>query len=519
MKAALLALLSLPATEARAQSGWFDEVRVGSERELYVRVLGLVSGASTAWTIRPFSPSQSSTPATPVNGVNPWAASEGASGNGRVRVLRPAIKSSANASFPWQAVDAPSWQGKGLNATATAGGAFDYGMLSARIEPSVGYASNYPFALLNAAVGFADPVTPGSIDHPQRFGSSSIALFDAGETFVRATVRGVAAGLSNERIFWGPGVRHALLFGAQAPGFPHAFVGTSKPWATPIGHVHGQLLYGRLDKSQWAPPSPTRLRFGSGVIGTWTPPSSPLTFGVARFYHREWPRSFNGKDFFAPFGSIFFDPEVAAGDVPDNQLATGFFSMQLARARIELFGEFGRNDRNVDTRDLSLEPEHNSAWLIGALKAFAVDSASQSFWSARYEAASGRISSIQGIRREQSLFFEHATITQGHTHRGLLLGTPLIEGSGGFEFALDRWTSSGRLGFALLERQMPPDIGVGMPGDQARTQWDLKLSGLRFVGLSELTWQLGHVWDLNRFPNRDAGNLYLGVGWRQALPR
>jgi hypothetical protein len=429
----------------------------------------------------------------------------------RFAVLRSAVATVVNTGFPWRGDRL--WNGRGPNVLASAGGTAHFKSLSIRLEPVIGFASNCEFPLEGAS-GFRDAMVRSGIDLPQRFGDKSSTFWDPGESHIAVELFGLSAGLSSEKMFWGPGVKHALLFSSSGPGFPRFFAGTAGPTKTPVGWIHGQLVYGRLLQSAWAAPAPTEIRFGTGFVGWWNPWNTRLSVGASRFYHREWPKVFQVNHILAPFGSFLFDEERFGGGVPDNQLVSLFANLRIPEARAEVFAEFGRNDRNIDLRDLSLEPEHNSAFLWGFQKAFRVDSAAGVFWSARLEAASGRVSSIQAIGREQATFYEHASITQGHTHRGLLLGTPLIERGGGGEFAFDRFDAKGRFGVLIFQRQMPPDLRLTQPVDLQRTQWDLRFSGVRLVGRSELTWQLGNVWDLNRFPGRDASSLYLGTGWR-----
>src|SRR4029079_4762482 len=54
-------------------------------------------------------------------------------------LLRPSISTSYNSGFAWGMSDGPVWQGRGLNAWATAGFAWHFGILSARIEPLFQY--------------------------------------------------------------------------------------------------------------------------------------------------------------------------------------------------------------------------------------------------------------------------------------------------------------------------------------------------------------------------------------------
>ncbi len=500
MRAAALALLLLLPAEAQAQSRWTDEVRVGSDRELYLRTLALLGDSM-------------------VHRTHPWSRSLDAASTAAVRMQRPLLFTSFNQAFPWPPASSPSgWQGKGLNTLAALGVAADFWRFSARLEPVFSYVSNSAFELENPGIAFRDAMRPAAIDLPQRFGEAPITEINPGESYVRLRALGMALALSHERVFWGPGVRHSLLFSAGAPRFPHVEFSTDGPRSTPLGVWDARLIYSRLEQSDYAPPAPSSRRFGSGIRVSWQPPAIPLGVGIARFYHRAWPPGgITSRDLLAPFGSLLFDDQFFSGGPEDNQLATVFFSLRLQRVRTEVFGEFGRNDRSVDSRDLALEAEHNSAWLLGFLSAFALDSARASFWSVRLEAASGRVSAIQSIR-PQATFYEHTPIRQGHTHRGQLLGTPLVDRSGGSELALDRWDSRGRLGIVLFQRQMPRDYTVGMARSTARTQWDVRVGGVRFIGRSEISLQVGHVWDVNRYPGRSAGNAYVAAAWRQGLP-
>jgi len=418
--------------------------------------------------------------------------------------------------------DGPVWQGRGINAWGTAGLALHFGPLSARIEPLVEYGQNRAFMLEPVKSGssspFVDDMRPGSIDEPQRFGNSSFHIVDPGQSFIRLDGFGLTTGFSTEDIFWGPGVRQALLLDANAAGFPHIFIGTSHGISTPVGRFHAQLIYGRLEQSDYSPPSASKSRFGSGGIAVWMPPSQPIEIGVARFYHREWPAKLTARDLFVPFGSLVRNPEAEITGAPENQLLSVFATIRVPKSGFEIFGEFGKNDRNSNLRDALAEPEHNSAWMLGTFKVIGMPESSSPFWTLRVEVGNGRVAALQDIGREQSTFYDHTTLTQGHTESGQLLGSPLIDRSGGVDFSLDRWTTRGRLGLAIFERQMPGDLQVGLPADQLRTQWDVGVTGFRAFGKSDVTFAVGHVWDLDRFPKTDVGNTYVRLGLRAGLP-
>jgi hypothetical protein len=510
MKKLAILLVAVPTLAFGQGSNW-NETWVGSEWEAYARALadrGLVS--TEPWSVRPFAPQV----------LRRWASANRVDTNSSFIVLRPSISTSSNSGFAWGMQDGPVWQGRGVNVWGTAGLALHLGPLSARIEPLLEYGQNRAFALEpvpNGASPFVDDLRPTTIDEPQRFGNSSFHIIDPGQSFVRLDGFGLTTGFSSEDIFWGPGVRQALLFDANAAGFPHMFLGTSHGISTPIGRFHAQLIYGRLEQSDFAPPNGGKSRFGSGGVAVWMPPSQPIEIGVARFYHRRWPSKFTSRDLFVPFGAAIHDAEVQDAGVPENQLLSVFATIRVPSSGFEIFGEFGKNDRNADLRDALAETEHNSAWMLGAFKVIGTPGSSTPFWTARIEVGNGRVAAIQDIGREQSSFYDHTTVSQGHTQYGQLLGSPLIDRSGGVDLSVDRWTSRGRLGVTVFERQMPRDLQVGMPADQLRTQWDVGITGFRRFGKSDVTFALGHVWDLDRFPGIDVGNTYVRLGLRAGL--
>ncbi len=95
-------------------------------------------------------------------------------------------------------------------------------------------------------------MTGVSIDLPQHFGDGPYTRVDPGQSSLRLDARGVAAGLSTANQHWGPAAEHPLLLGSNAPGFLHAFLGTSEPVDVWIGSLHGRVVYGRLRQSGYS---------------------------------------------------------------------------------------------------------------------------------------------------------------------------------------------------------------------------------------------------------------------------
>ncbi len=519
LRASIVTLLSLPGAQAaHAQGTTWAENWVGSEWEVYARALadrGLLGGEP--WSIRPFAPSVIRTWAANAPADQPWTARLPRivdDAQTAFAWLRPSLTSSYNSDFAWGSNDGPVWQGRGANLWGTAGFIFRSGPLSIRLEPLVEAAQNQAFRLEPTPAGsspYVDDLRPGSIDLPQRFGASALSIVDPGQSYIRLDVDGAAIGLSTEDMFWGPGIRQALLFDGNAAGFPHLFLGTTHVVHTPVGGFNAQVVYGRLGESDWAPPSVSDIRLGAGGILVWTPIPT-IELGGARFFHRKWNGLPSGADLVSPFGSFFGNNQTASS--PDNQLLTVFAAIRVPSSGFEVFGEFGKNDRNSSLRDLAMEPEHNSAWMLGTFGVIGPPSIAGGFWTVRVEAGNGRVSAIQDLGRGQSTFYDHTFLTQGHTEDGQLLGSPLIDRSGGVDASLDRWMRRGRIGIAVLERQMPPDLGVGLPANQLRSQWDTGASATLFKGPFDVSLALGRVWDLDRFPGMDVANNYARVSLR-----
>src|SRR5690606_1845485 len=149
-----------------------------------------------------------------------------------IRIIAPELLVVGNSAYPRDWNDGALWAGRGIGASLTAGAEIRLGPFSAALAPIVTWQSNSEFDIRERTdttrSPFANPWTSG-IDEPQRFGTGSFSRIDAGHSYVRADVRGLAAGFSNETLRWGPSIRNPLLLSGTAAGFAHAFVETARP--------------------------------------------------------------------------------------------------------------------------------------------------------------------------------------------------------------------------------------------------------------------------------------------------
>ena len=512
-------------------AGGRSEVFVGSELEGYLRYLQTLGASGPyPWSIRGFSP-QEVDRLSPTGGIGPWAERyDLAPGTAsRWDVVRPAATAAYNSRFPYGSNDGAVWAGRGLTTAVRAGVAARWRGVSLTLAPVAFWAENRPFALQpngkDGRLAFADPRYPENVDRPQRFGDRAYARLDPGQSTLRVDAHGVAAGASTANEALGPASVYPFILGPNAPGFPHAFLGTARPVDLWLARLHARVLYGQLSQSEYTDiTGRNRLRLASGLVVTLQPRGLPnLELGAARFYHSAWrPGGPSWADVRKPFqaftkSSVGSTPDDSGG--PDNQLASVFFRWVLPRSGFELYSELGRDDHSYDLRDLVLEPDHAASVMWGFRKA--------------WRRPSGAITALRAeaidferpheyTRRGGGDIYVHGRWRQGHTQRGQLLGADVGVGSAaGMTVAVDHLTRGGRW-TAWWARDLRQEAGQ-YAFDSTRTSRDmdvahtLGLERLLFAGPADITVGLAGVYELNRAMRADEFNASFTVGIRTAL--
>lgn len=429
------------------------------------------------------------------------------------------LQVTSNSGFPSAQEDGPVWAGRGVTVSVTPRQTLAKGRITVTVAPVLWWTQNAPVSSIPAAGtapnDFVDPMRPNSIDLPQRFGNGPVARLDWGETTVAVQRFGVRAAFTSAARHLGSGGRHALLMSGDAPGFPRVELGTSAPWHTPIGDFATTLSAGQIGQTRWAPEERTGSRSGSFFEARWRPfADSSLELGGARFYHRDWEGARLG-DLAIPFGSLFFDAQTFGGGEADNQLIAVYGTLRMASAGLELFAEFGLNDRQEDFRGFLVEAEHNSSWLVGFRRRWDAEAGAR--WSFDATAVSGKIPPIQRFRG-QATFYQHSPVRQGHTNRGQLLGTRLLERTGGAELRLERATDDDLVRVTLGTRDLQQRQVLSVPEPRLRREWSvIAETSHRHSSHWELFTRAGLIADLNRHPTfGDAYSVVLATGltWR-----
>jgi hypothetical protein len=522
--AAIILWSTAVAAQSTGGAGW-AHLSANSETERYFRVLQLTGVTpSSQWTIRPFGPMERET--WTISGDHPWRAQQrGLEASARAGLTPQTLSLAGNSSFPYGFNDGPMWAGKGVT-MALQGGAFaKRGGFFLQAEPMVFMAQNADFAI--ASNGFTDArrygdwSTPGLIDEPQRFGTRAYARADAGESQLRYDGHGLSLGASTTAEFWGPATEHPIILGNNAGGIPRLFLGTARPVGFKGIRVHGRVIWGRLDQSDYAADSTVSPHFATAIVGVMTLGFVPgLELGAGRFFHAPWPA--NGW-WHAPWTrslQVFFRGPLARGDDPsfganpDNQLASAFMRWAPPGAGVEAYVEYGREDRNGEWQDLLQEPDHDRAYLLGFTRTW--KRADNRIVGLRGELLNSRITHLAPAR-VQTQWYVHSSISSGHTQQGQVLGSAGGHGGGAAVVALDWYSPVGRTTVRwdrLVQATALTSSGLPVP-QQSDVIHALGLERARFTQFGFVATRVAVMKEFNRYFGRDAFNANVAVSFQR----
>lgn len=410
--------------------------------------------------------------------------------------------------------DGALFAGRGLSSSLSAGLRLRWRWLTAQLAPLAAWQSNLDFPRRPPAAidpglpagysPYANPFNQGAIDLPLRYGPRDFWTFDWGQSFLRADAMGLAAGLSTENLWWGPGVRNTLLMTNSAAGFPHLFVGTSAPTDVWIGKLEAEVLWGRLRESPYFDADPTNdRRLFEALVLSFEPAFAPgLYLGYARVFL--FPSAYvSGHHYFdplvQPLFKVFLKRGSDDGTRPDNQLLSLFFRWVFPQSQLEFYGELGRDDHAFAALDLLEEPGHSAAWVVGLQKLFP---AGRRWVRFQVEAAHTFEMPPNHPTRATPIFYTHGVERQGYTERGQMLGAGIGPQADTQLVAADWLLTRGRVGLWVerLVRNERFFYDVYVPSLPEKTRHDLQMTyGLR-AGWSWREWDVeGHLGIAHRY--------------------
>jgi hypothetical protein len=139
-------------------------------------------------------------------------------------------------------------------------------------------------------------------------------------------------------------------------------------------------------------------------------------------------------------------------------------------------------------------------------------------WELHATGASAKLSPTTRFRPPTATFYDHNVLTQGHTNRGQLLGSYLLERGGGAELRLIRHTATQTVSLMAVSRDLGQSLNLNLPEARLRHEWTLMADlEQRGRGPWSLFTRAGLIADLNRHPTfGDAYSVVLATGltWR-----
>jgi hypothetical protein len=383
----------------------------------------------------------------------------------RAGAYEPSLQITTNSHVPYGENNEAAWYGRGLNGELKAGIWLTSDYLTITFRPQLVSQDNMEFEeprfipedeqgnRLFAAEGIGN-----IIDRPFRFGEHSFNTISLGYTSIRAHYRMIEAGVSNEPVWWGGNVKYPLLMSNNAPGMKHFFLGTRKPLRIPyLGKLEFKWMGAFPEDSgyfEYREDEEERDRFMNGVNISFSPAIAPnLHFGLARVVHTylDPVHGLTGEDL-----GMIFDPMLLTNFVetrgplanikPRNHLNSIYARWIWPESRFEIFGEFYREDFAYDSRDLLMEPRHNSGYAFGMQKL--LDAPLADFYKLHLEFTNMTPSYLREVRL-QNYYYTHPEIRQGHTHRGQVLGAAIGPGSNSQYLGIDGYFQDGRMGLFI----------------------------------------------------------------------
>ena len=439
-------------------------------------------------------------------------------GNLALQILPLSWQQQYNSTLPYGWNDGGMVPAKGFQSKFSGGIYLKAGPLTIQLQPEYVYAENKHFEYdtsLNEYLGGADI--------PFRFGEGAYSKVSWGQSSIKLNVGPVSAGISNENLWWGPGMRSSLLMSNNAKGFKHLTFHTNRPIRTAIGSFETQIIAGKLLGSGHSPldsdPEYSDWRYLSSMAISYQPRWVPgLFLGLNRSF-QAYHKNINGFSgyfpFFTPFEKVKDEANDSGADEKD-QLASVYARWLFPKANAEVYVEYGVNDHSYNFRDFIMSPEHSRAYIFGMRKLVPLKARKNEFLQINAEVTQ-MSQSADRLVRDAYAWYTHFQILQGYTNEGQVLGAGIgpggnlqsvdvswIKGIKSVGFQFERYVHNNDFYNAAINdlnvhSRRWVDLGFAAIGT-----WDYKnlLVNAKLQGIQSLNYQ----WQLKNF---EPGNYYI----------
>lgn len=420
---------------------------------------------------------------------------------------------------------------RGYQTMISAGFFAKAGPLTIQLRPEYVYAENSDFEAIDLYGGVFTDLTA-------KFGTSVYEKLDWGQSSIRLNVGPMSVGLSNENLWFGPGIRNSLLMSNNARGFKHLTLNTIRPIRTPIGSFEMQMIGAKLEGSEYVvqPPEKAKWRYLSTFAMSYQPRFLPgIFFGLTRSFQNYNTQVKTFADYvplFTPFQKVN-DPNNVTGFDDKDQLASLFARWLFTKAHAEVYVEYGVNDHAYNLRDFNNAPEHSRTYLFGFSKMSLFKGRKDQFIRTSLEITQ-LSQSIDRMVRDAGSWYFHYFVVQGYTHKGEVLGAGIGPG-GNLQTLNVKWIHGlKQLGVQLERYVHNDDYYVNRIGDYKgysrkwvdlsvalQARWDYK--NLLISAQTQFINSLNYQWKMKNYdpstfyiPENDVFNFHgkLGISYR-----
>ncbi len=412
---------ALPAQHVTyVESVWDDLLEdasvIGGAERPYINVRTL---ATTRWTFE-------ENPDLPYDGFLPSSRPLASSGSVALYALPGVAWMSYNSAYPSGGNDGAAWQGRGVNASSTAGVRVEAPYVSATLAPTFWTAQNLGFDLVPSATSSEFGYFTSNIDLYQRPGDDPLAEFAWGESEIRVGGKVVSIGFGTTSVRLGPAQANPIMLSENAAGFPRLDL-LLRPTETRIGTFETLAFWGRLDESEYFDDDADNdHRLITAFSFSYRPSFvAGLTLGFHRTVIANW------EDAGAAEAFTIFIPEMdtSLGRDELDQRGSITIDWRFPTVGFNIYGEWARNDYSSNWRNIVRAPGHSQAFTIGGRQA--IRGSFPGFFLVSGELTQLILSRDYYIDLGvgQSGFYTHGTVRQGYTHRGQSIGAAIGTGA------------------------------------------------------------------------------------------
>ncbi len=548
-------LLLLILSSLNSSLSFSQTLSVGSVQEDKYRLKQLLGEVpASSFSIRPISTNLflEDDSLISINGLTPKILPlRFANSKGKFNLLPVTFYQQYNSHHPYGWNDGAIIPAKGYQTKLSAGFFVKLGAISLQLQPEFVYAANNEFSGFTA--GKTDQELKNYftfysfIDAPEKFGKNTYTKAFLGQSNIMLNVGPISGGISNENLWWGPGIQNALIITNNAPGFLHFSIHTNKPIKTFIGNFEGEIIGGKLVSSGISPtlntidskgqnlfgsPKKAEWRYVSGLNINYQPKWVPgLSLGFIRTF-MAYNSDVNKLSDFIPF---FVKLQKKTGDqdaYPRDQRISFYTRWLLQKENAEIYFEYGLNDNSYNFRDFYLSPDHGRSYLFGFSKLIALNRKDESI---HFNAEILQLSqSIDRLLRDAGGFYQHSEVVQGHTHNGQFLGAGTGTGGNLAGIKINWLKGLKKLGLSLDRYEHNMDYydmnvkdlnGVSRKwvdyalGINAQSEYKNLLIVAKLQGIQSFNYQWfmkDYSSDKNYIPHNDVFNLHaeLGITYR-----